>query len=146
VQQFGLGAIDQISFAVANIDDAAPRYSAMFGGPFTVIDVDNLDVVIGGALCSTDLRLAIGRTSGLEVELVEVVSGSWPTVDWLATRGEGLHHIRFPVTDVVATRDAMLRDGAVLTMQSADRTSFCYLESPLLGGMTIELVSGAIAG
>lgn len=138
--RFGLGAIDQISFAVASIDDALPRYTAMFGGPITVIDVPGIDAIVDGEPTATTLRIGFGRSGDLEVELVEVVSGAWPTVAWLARHGEGLHHLRYPVADVAATRAAMEADGFRVSLESADRTSFVYLESPLLNGMTVELV------
>ena len=141
-QQFGLGPIDQISFAVRSIDDALPRYTAMFGGPFSVMDVPDLPVVIGGEPCSTTLRLAFGRTGpsdDVEVELVEVVSGDWPTLGWLDQRGEGLHHVRYPVTDLVASRDEMVAAGFEVLLEGAGGY-FAYLASPLLNGMVVELI------
>lgn len=138
--RFGLGAIDQISFAVASIDDALDRYHAMFGGPITVVDVPGLEVLCRGVPTTASLRVGFGRSGDLEVELVEVVDGAWPTVDWLAAHGEGLHHIRYPVDDVAATRAAMEAEGFAVTLESADHTSFVYLEAPLLNGMTVELI------
>jgi catechol 2,3-dioxygenase-like lactoylglutathione lyase family enzyme len=140
-QRFQLGSIDQISFAVTDLDDAVPRYTAMFGGPFTVADVPDLEVVCRGRLTTTSLRLAFGHTGDIEVELVQVVAGDWPTLDWLAAHGEGLHHLRFPVADVAVTRAEMEAAGFVVSLVGGSGgVSFAYLESPLLNGMTIELI------
>jgi len=140
-QRFGLGPIDQISFAVTSVDDAVPRYTAMFGGPFTVVDAPNLDVVCRGRPSTTTLRLGFGRTADIEVELVEVVSGEWPTLDWLERRGEGLHHLRYPIADIASTRAAMEDEGFEVVLEGgAEGLWFAYLESPLLNGMTIELI------
>src|SRR5262249_41532129 len=103
----GLGAIDQLSFAVPSVDDALPRYETMFGGPFTAMDVPGMDVVVRGQPETVSLRLGFGQTAGLEVELVEVVAGGWPTVAWLAEHGEGLHHVRYPVDDYAGSRDRL---------------------------------------
>jgi len=73
--RFGLGAIDQISFAVVDIDEAVPRFTAMFG-PFVVIDVPDLDVTVRGRPSLTTLRLGFCQTGPIEVELVEVVDGA----------------------------------------------------------------------
>lgn len=146
LQRFGLGAIDQISFAVASVDDAEPRYAAMFGGPFLVIDVPDLAVIVEGEAATADLRLGFGRSGSIEVELVEVVAGPWPTRTWLAEHGEGLHHVRFPVPDVASSRAAMEAEGFHVTMEAADHVSFVYLESPLLNGMTVELLQAELAG
>ena len=139
--RFGLGPIDQISFAVRSVDEAVPRYRAMFGGPFAVMDAPGLEVVCHGRPGTTSLRLAFGRTGDIEVELVEVVSGDWPTIAWLEIHGEGLHHLRYPVADIDASRREMEAAGFGLSVQGGTGgVSFAYLESPLLNGMTIELI------
>jgi methylmalonyl-CoA/ethylmalonyl-CoA epimerase len=140
-QRFGLGPIDQISFAVADVDEAVPRYTAMFGGPFNVIDIPPMEVSYRGRPSSCQLKLAFGRSGAVEVELVEVRSGDSPAGDFVRTRGEGLHHVRFPVSDLAATRAEMEAEGFEVTFAggSAD-VGFAYLESPLLNGMTIELI------
>lgn len=140
-QRFGLGAIDQISFAVADVDEAVPRYTAMFGGRFDVLDVPKLRVECHARPSTTTLRLGLGRSGDIEVELVQVVSGDWPTLDLLTTRGEGLHHIRYPIPDIATSRAEMEAAGCVVTMRGeAGGVSFSYLECPMLNGMTIELI------
>jgi len=138
---FGLGPIDQLSFAVPSVDDALPRYRSMFGGEFTAMDVPGMDVVVRGRPETVSLRLGFGSTAGLEVELVEVVSGGWPTVSWLAEHGEGLHHVRYPVDDFTGTRDQMLAAGCTPVMEGhVGDVSFGYLEVPMLNGMVVELI------
>jgi hypothetical protein len=139
-QRFGLGAIDQISFAVANLDDAIPRYEVMFGGPFEAVDVPAFDVVCRGTPSTASLRLGFGRSGALEVELVEVVAGAWPTIDWLRERGEGLHHVRYPVADLVSSRSEMEAAGCEVILHDADSTIFSYVEVPMLNGMVVELI------
>ena len=139
--QFGLGPIDQLSFAVPSVDDALPRYQSMFGGEFTAMDVPGMDVVVRGRPETVSLRLGFGSTAGLEVELVEVVSGGWPTVPWIAEHGEGLHHVRYPVDDFAGTSDEMQAAGCTLVMEGhSGPVSFGYLEVPALNGMVIELI------
>ena len=139
-QRFGLGPIDQISFAVADVREAVPRYTAMFGAPFRIVEVPELEVVVGGEASTTSLRLALGRSGPIEVELVEVVSGLWPTTEWLQRHGEGLHHVRYRVDDVAASRAAMEAAGFEVLMASTSALAFAYLASPLLNGMVVELV------
>jgi hypothetical protein len=137
----GLGAIDQISFAVPDLDDAIPRYEAMFGGPIASIDVPGMDVVVRGRPETVSLRLGIGHTAGLEVELVEVVSGGWPTVSWLADHGEGLHHLRYPVDDYARSHGELEASGCTPIMEGhVGPVSFGYLEVPMLNGMVVELI------
>jgi methylmalonyl-CoA/ethylmalonyl-CoA epimerase len=140
-QRFGLGAIDQISFAVADVDEAVPRYTAMFGGPFAVVNVPPMEITYRGRLSACELKLGFGRTGAIEVELVEVVSGDSPAHEFLESHGEGLHHVRFPVADIAATRREMEADGFEVTFSGdSGDVAFAYLEAPLLNGMTIELI------
>jgi hypothetical protein len=113
----------------------------MFGGEFTAMDVPGMDVVVRGRPETVSLRLGFGSTAGLEVELVEVVAGGWPTVSWLAEHGEGLHHVRYPVDDFTRTRDEMQTAGCELVMEGhTGGVSFGYLEVPMLNGMVVELI------
>jgi hypothetical protein len=140
-QRFGLGPIDQISFAVADVDEAAPRYAAMFGGPFAVVEVPPMDITYRGRPSSVELKLAFGRTADIEVELVEVVAGDSPAADHLTAHGEGFFHVRFPVTDLLATQTAMEDEGFEVTFAgSAGALQFAYLVAPLLNNMTVELI------
>jgi catechol 2,3-dioxygenase-like lactoylglutathione lyase family enzyme len=139
--RFGLGPIDQISFAVADADEAALRYAALFGGEFQVIDADMPEILLRGRPASVRLRLGFGRTGPIEVELVQVVSGEYPTKDYLAKQGEGVHHVRFPVSDLKATQAAMEEADYTVTLEGASGgILFAYLESPDLAGATIELI------
>ena len=139
--RFGLGPIDQISFAVADADEAALRYAALFGGDFQVMDAELPEILLRGRPASVSLRLGFGKTGPIEVELVQVVSGEYPIKDHLAEHGEGFHHVRFPVTDLKTTQAAMEAAGYGVTLEGASGgVLFAYLESPDLGGGTIELI------
>jgi hypothetical protein len=105
------------------------------------MDVPDFPVVCRREPSSTTLRLGFGRTGELEVELVEVVSGAWPTVDWLAEHGEGLHHLRYPVDDLAGSRTAMEGAGCAAILEGGTGgVSFAYLEVPMLNGMVVELI------
>ena len=139
--RFGLGPIDQISFAVDDVDEAARRYAALFGGEFQVMDVEMPDIFVRGQPASVNIRLAFGKTGPIEVELVQVVSGEYPIKDYLAEHGEGFHHVRFPVSDLKVTQAAMEAEDYTVTLEGASGgILFAYLESPDLAGGTIELI------
>src|SRR3954451_3559027 len=131
---FGLGPIDQISFAVKSVDAAVPAYEALFGSQFTVRDVALQPDLVSykGAPADAALRLAFGATAGIEVELVEVLRGPAPARDHREQHDEGLHHVRFSVADITA-KIAQL-EGAGFTVVFGGRTprgsQFAYLEAP----------------
>lgn len=140
-RRFGLGPMDQISFVVADVEEAVSRYTAMFGGPFDVMDVP-MEVVYRGEPTSVELRLAFCGAGPVEVELVQPLSGDSPAREFLESHGEGLHHVRFPVSDMESARAEMEAEGFETIFSGGSHgVSFAYLEAPLLGGMVVELLS-----
>jgi|HubBroStandDraft_4_1064222.scaffolds.fasta_scaffold132299_2 catechol 2,3-dioxygenase-like lactoylglutathione lyase family enzyme len=144
---FGLGPIDQISFAVTSVERSLPWYEAVFGGPFTVRDVTLAPdaVTYRGAPADAVLRLAFGRTAGIEIELVEVRRGEAPSLEHLREHGDGLHHVRFRVADLDAKTEQLAAAGfEVIFSGTTPHSSFAYVQSPAsLGHTVIELIQPA---
>ena len=140
-ERYGLGAIDQISFAVTDTEEAARRYESIFG-PFQVVDVPAMDITYRGRPSSVTLKLGFGRSGPLEIELVQVIDGECPAKDHVLAHGEGFHHVRFPISDLQATQAAMEHEGwtTIFAGDSAG-VSFAYLEPPPgLVSTVIELI------
>jgi len=138
-ERFGLGAIDQISFVVADLEEAIDRYQVLFG-PFWTTTV-TMNVTYRHQPSSVTLNLGFGKSGPLEVELVQVVEGESPSADYLAAHGEGLHHVRFPVDDLKATQAAMEQQNFVTTFEGGEGgVLFAYLDPPDLGTTFLELI------
>ena len=140
----GLGPPDQISFAVADMTEAVPLLSLLFG-EFSVREsvLAPGSVVYRGREGRTRLRLGICQAEPVEIELVEVLEGDWPTVDHIDRHGPGLNHIRFVVDDLDAKSAQMQAAGfgEVLRGVSPQGSRFAYLEAPeLLGPTLVELL------
>jgi hypothetical protein len=141
-EDFGLGAIDQISFAVADAEEAGKRYESIFG-PFQIVDVPAMDISYHGHPSSVTLKLGFGRSGPLEIELVEVIDGDSPAKDHLLAHGEGFHHVRFPISDLKTTQTAMEREGwTTIFAGETVGVSFAYLEPPpSLVSTVVELIT-----
>jgi methylmalonyl-CoA/ethylmalonyl-CoA epimerase len=141
---FGLGPIDQISFAVASVEQSLPWYEAVFGGPFTVREVTMAPDAVSyrGAPADARLRLAFGRTAAIEIELVEVWRGEAPSLEHLREHGDGLHHVRFRLADVDAKTKQLTEAGfGVIFAGTTPRGRFTYVQAPSsLGHTVIELI------
>jgi catechol 2,3-dioxygenase-like lactoylglutathione lyase family enzyme len=146
---FSLGPIDQIAFAVTSVEQSLPWYEAVFGGPFTVREVSLRPetVTYRGAPADAVLRLAFGRTAGIEIELVEVRSGEAPSLEHLREHGDGLHHVRFRVADLDAKTEQLAAAGFdVIFAGTTPRSRFTYVQAPAsLGHSVIELIQPATA-
>lgn len=141
---FGLGPPDQVSFAVADMARAVSVLSPLFG------DFDVRESVLEpGSVRYRDretgarLRLGVCQSGAVEIELVEVLEGDWPTVDHIDLHGPGLHHVRFMVDDL-DNKSAQLQAagfGEVLRGVSPQGSQFAYLEAPaVLGPTMVELL------
>ncbi len=89
------------------------------------------------------LRLGTCQSGSIEIELVEVLAGDWPTVDHVGRHGPGLHHVRFVVTDLDAESAQMQAAGfrEVLRGVSPRGSQFAYLEAPgVVGPSMVELL------
>ena len=89
-----IGAIDHVAIVVRSIDEALPRYASLFGlrpaGAVIDLPVQHARVVF----------LPTGRRPAARLELVEPTDHSSGVARFLATRGEGLHHVCFRSADL----------------------------------------------
>jgi methylmalonyl-CoA/ethylmalonyl-CoA epimerase len=140
--RFGLGPIDQVAYVVRDMERALPHYTALFG-PFRRAESPLRDCLYYGQPTDIHLRLAVNRSGPVEVELLEVVSGSTPLADHLEQHGEGLHHVRFRVANVDQTVKEMADAGFQTSFYKrfAPNLAFAYVEPPTgTGSGSIELL------
>ena len=139
-----LGPPDQVSFAVADMTQAVSVLGPLFG-EFAVREsvLDPGSVSFRGREGGVRLRLGICQSGEVEIELVEVLEGDWPTVEHIGRHGPGLHHVRFVVDDLGAKSAQMQAAGfsEVLRGVSPRGSQFAYLEAPgVLGPTMVELL------
>ena len=144
VSDLGLGPVDQISFAVEDISAALAIYEPLFGRftiRETILSPENL--VYQGRPASVHLMLAFSRSGDVEIELVQVIAGDWPTLDHIGRHGPGLHHVRFLVESLETKVMQMETAGFVPVLHgvSPRGSRFAYLETPqILGSTMVELL------
>jgi len=146
-----LPPIDQVGYVVRSLDAAIARYEPLFG-PFTRMDSPLTGVLFRGEPRDVNLRLAFGSVGNVEIEFIEVVSGSSPHQEFLDAGREGIHHIRYRVPDCDATIAALAGVGfAPIWYHDMGSAKFAYLEHASRDGVLIELLEmegapGATAG
>lgn len=129
-ENLGLPAPDQIGFVVRDLDRAMALYEPLFG-PLNKVDFgDQAASYRGGPRTQYKLRFAFGRIGGLEIELIEWISGDTPHRDFLEQGHEGMHHIRFRVDDLAFWQDRLMSVGfeTVWFDRLSPETAYAYLE------------------
>ena len=133
--ELALKAVDQVSFAVKDIDETIESWSSMYGiGPWTFAENGGKDAK--GR--PWKIRMAFAYLGPVQIELVQCTVGRIFQSRFLDTWGEGLHHLGFYVDDLDAQVEKLVAKGAKLFVHDPGR--FAYLDSGGPGGAIFELM------
>jgi methylmalonyl-CoA/ethylmalonyl-CoA epimerase len=103
-----VGAIDHVAVVVRSVDEALPRYAALFGLRPEDPPRD---------IATQSVRLAFlptGPDPAARIELIEPLDDDSGVARFLASHGEGLHHVCFRTDDLPATLDGLAAAEAEL--------------------------------
>lgn len=104
----GLGPIDHVAVVVNDIDAALPRYRELLGlAPDGEVQTVAAQAV---RLCF----LPTGPSPAARIELIQPTDTESGVARFLASRGEGLHHVCFGSTDLAAELARLEDAGAEL--------------------------------
>jgi len=142
-----LGKLFHIGWVVRDCAAAQQELSARLGaGPFASAgDELRFDhVLVHGKPTPVSLRVAFGELDGVLLELLEPLDDRSPHAEFLATHGEGMHHLAFVVPDfdeqlaAVRTADP---DTQLLIDGTGPENPFrwVYLDGGAAHGTVIEL-------
>lgn len=141
--ELGLPPIDQVSYVVRDMDRALERFEPLFG-PFQVAEFTLEGTRYRGRPADVTLKLGFGRSGPIEIELIEVVAGESPHVEFLEKHGEGQHHVRCVVSDLDQVTERAARHGfePIWSHDLPDSgIRFVYLERD---GTVLELLEGSL--
>lgn len=96
-----IGPIDHIAVVVRSIDEALPRYRTLLG--WEPIDAPRVFASQHVRLCF----LEPGTGGGARIELVEPTDDESGVARFLATGGEGLHHVCLTSDDLASDLEAL---------------------------------------
>jgi methylmalonyl-CoA/ethylmalonyl-CoA epimerase len=132
-----MGPIDHVAVVVRDIDEALPRYRALFG--LTPRHPVETVAAQGVRLCF----LETGPAPAARIELIQPIEAESGVARFLESRGEGLHHVCFGTSDLAAELDRLAGTGAEL-IDSAPRPgadgSVAFVHPRTLNGVLWELL------
>ncbi len=105
--------IKQLGIVVENVEETARNYWGLLGvGPWILLDFKPphlTDVTLHGISINDQVNLhtkaALARIGDLQIELLEPVKGPSTYMEFLKTRGQGIHHLSF---DRIENHDEMI--------------------------------------
>jgi len=129
-----LTEIDHVAIAVRDLDAAVSWYGSMFGAAVAHREVVERDGV----------EEALLRVADSYIQLLTPTTPDSPVARFLASRGEGIHHVAYRVADVGAALSAYIGAGGRV-IDAAPRpgsrgTTVAFLHPKGALGTLIELV------
>jgi methylmalonyl-CoA/ethylmalonyl-CoA epimerase len=143
-----LGELFHIGWVVRDCAAAQQELTALLGaGPFLSMGDESRfgQALVHGRPTEFSLKIAFGALGGVLVELLQPLDDRSPHADFLATRGEGMHHLAFLVADfdeqLAAARGpdpagSLLIDGT----GPGNPVRWAYLDGSASHGTVIELL------
>ncbi len=125
--------IDHIAVVVNDLDAALAVYRDALGMPLAQVRT----------IPEQDVKIAFLPSGDSEIELLEPVNPASGIAQYLAKRGEGLHHICLEVDDIEATLADLKAKGAQLIDQAPRRGAYgkiAFIHPKGAHGVLIELL------
>ena len=134
-----LTRIDHVGLAVHDLDSSIEFYEAAFG-----LTVAGRETNETQGVREAMLYVADGPAGSSYVQLLEPLGPDTPVGKFLASRGEGVHHIGYGVVDVAAALEQLRADGIRLVDEQPRHgslgASIAFLHPKSVGGVLTELV------
>ena len=136
-----------IGWVVRDCAAAQQELSTRLGaGPFVSAGKEARfdQALVHGKPTPFSLRIAFGVLGGVLIELLEPLDGRSPHAEFLATRGEGIHHLAFLVPDLDVELAAARRADPELSLLidgtgPGNEFPWVYLDGGNARGTVIEL-------
>jgi len=141
--EWKLPPVCQLGFVVNDIEKACEYYTSTFGiGPFTVLDeVDMGGAILRGKPVSTKIKVAFAKSGEIDVEFIQPLQGENLYTEFLATKGEGIHHVGFQIEDMDAAMAEFARRGlAPVFHHDMGVMDFAYFDTSEFGGLMVEFL------
>ena len=142
---FRLPKIYQLGYVVADVEKAARHYESAFGiGPFVgPVTVPMKKAVFMGRTVSTKIKTVFAKSGDIQIELIQPLDSENPYTEFLAKKGDGIHHLGFKVDDIEQAKAELAKKG-MQPFFSGDLVvmKFAYYDTTQFGGLAMELLWG----
>ena len=125
--------IEHIGIAVKNIETSNELFTKLFNIP--PYKSENVE--------SEGVMTSFFKINATKIELLEATNPESAIAKFIEKKGEGIHHIAFEVSDILAEMQRLENEGFTLLNKSprrgADNKLVCFLHPKGTNGVLIEL-------
>ena len=137
-----LPAPNHISVVVEDIDKTMEFLSSIWGlGPWQAVEISlgKGELMVGGPFRQ---RVAWAKLGPITLELIQQLEGGGPWPEFLRTKGEGLHHIGFSISNWDEMVSKFRAEGGKMIVGGIYKGKrWCYFDTKP-GGTVVELFEG----
>ena len=130
---FKMDKIEHIGIAVKNLEKSNQLFAALFGEKHYKTE----------EVLSEGVKTSFFKTGPNKIELLEATNPESPIAKFIAKKGEGIHHIAFAVTDIIAEIARLKEEGFTvlneIPKKGADNKLVAFLHPKTTNGVLIEL-------
>jgi methylmalonyl-CoA/ethylmalonyl-CoA epimerase len=128
-----LNKIEHIGIAVKNLESSNQLFTQLFGKSHYKIE----------KVESEHVSTSFFQLGESKIELLEATHPDSAIAKFIDKKGEGIHHIAYDVTDIVAEMERLKSEGFQLLnavpKKGADNKLVCFLHPKSTNGVLIEL-------
>lgn len=128
-----MNKIEHIGIAVKSLSESNSLFEKLLGvAPYKEEEV-----------ASEGVRTSFFRSGPNKIELLEAANPGSPIAKFLEKKGEGIHHIAFEVSDIVAEIERLKQEGFTvlneIPKKGADNKLVAFLHPKGTNGVLVEL-------
>ena len=152
VERLKVPELGQVGIVVRDIERAIAYYEEVFGiGPWALFEGEPERCVSAGREVTFRGRMATAQAGRVQVELIQIVEGENIHTEFLASHGEGIHHVGFFVSDLEERLTAAREAGIGILERGRLRQlglviDYAYLDTTEVGGVIIEYIEARFLG
>jgi len=125
--------IEHIGIAVKNLECSNELFTKLLGtSPYKQ-----------EGIASEGVMTSFFQTGQTKIELLEATNPESPIAKFIEKKGEGIHHIAFEVTDILAEMKRLQNEGFVLLNEvpkkGADHKLVCFLHPKGTNSVLVEI-------
>ena len=128
-----MNKIEHIGIAVKSIESSTSLFAKLFAK-----NAYKREEVLSEGVITEFFQLGENK-----IELLEATHAESPIAKFIEKKGEGIHHIAFEVSDIVAEMKRLKEEGFILLSEEpkkgADNKLVCFLHPKSTNGVLIEL-------
>jgi len=125
--------IEHIGIAVKDLEKSNQLFAALFGEKHYKTE----------EVLSEGVKTSFFKTGPNKIELLEATNPESPIAKFIDKKGEGIHHIAFAVTDIIAEIARLKKEGFKvlneIPKKGADNKLVAFLHPKTTNGVLIEL-------